>query len=157
MAEYGVMAQSVDLKPEAYSATGVLLAKTITESMNQILIKASKGLQSFQGGALKFLKPYFENCKGYLLQEIYGFHPNLVLTFGEPAHKLFVGMLDNSSDFGASMQEAFTGEFKKARFSGLEFDYSPCLHIKTFRVAETYGRSVQEFKRGLSDYLEGQN
>jgi len=50
MAEYGVMAQSVDLKPEAYSATGALLAKTITESMNQILIKASKGLQSFQGG-----------------------------------------------------------------------------------------------------------
>ena len=105
------------------------------------------------GGGFRFLKPYFERCKDYLVKEVVTFKPVLVLTFGEPAHKLFITMLDNSGDFGDSMQEAFIGEFKKAELQGLEFDYSPCLHIKNFRVAETYGESVKKFKIGLGDYL----
>lgn len=104
-------------------------------------------------GGLRFLGSYFEQCKDYLVKEIIKFKPVLVLTFGEPAHKLFITILDNRSDFGASMQEVFIGKFKKAKLKGFEFDYSPCLHIKTFRVAETYGESVRRFKTGLEDYL----
>ena len=32
-----------------------------------------------------------------------------------------------------------------------EFAYSPCLHIKTFRVAEKYGPAIEPFKRGLKE------
>ena len=67
MAEYGVMAQSVDLKPEAYSASGALLAKTITESTNQILIKAAKGLQSVQGGGWEILSHQITRIGDHLI------------------------------------------------------------------------------------------
>ena len=104
-------------------------------------------------GGLKFLKPYFQNCKDYLAEELLNFKPKFVLTLGEPTHKLFVSILDNQNDIPGSMQAAFTGQFIKAKFDGLEFDYSPCLHIKTFRVAEVYGDSVQRFKQGISAYF----
>jgi len=105
-------------------------------------------------GGFNFLKPYFEQCKDYLVKEIIKFKPLLVLTFGEPAHKLFITMLDNQGDFGASMHEAFIGKFKKAKLKDFEFDYSPCLHIKTFRVAETYGENILKLKSSLREYLE---
>jgi len=75
------------------------------------------------------------------------------LALGEPAHKLFVSILDNQSDIPGSMRAAFTGQFIKAKFNGFGFDYSPCLHIKTFRVAEVYGESVQRFKQGIVAYF----
>lgn len=106
-------------------------------------------------GGLKFLRPYFENCQSYLREELTSFRPNLALTLGEPAHKLFVSILDNGNSVPVSMQQAFTGQFIKAKFNQLEFDYSPCLHIKTFRVAQVYGDSVKRFKTGLSEYFKG--
>ena len=51
------------------------------------------------------------------------------------------------------MQEAFTGNFKKVTIEQHEFDYSPCLHIKTYRVAEVYGEGVIKFKKGLANYF----
>jgi hypothetical protein len=51
------------------------------------------------------------------------------------------------------MQTAFTGQFVLARLDGFEFDYSLCLHIQTFRVAETYGEGVVAFRRGLQEQL----
>jgi len=63
-------------------------------------------------------------------------------------------MLDNYVDIPDTMQEAFTGEFVKARIGDFEFDYSPCLHIKTWRVAEVYGDSVKKFKDGISAYFQ---
>ena len=44
--------------------------------------------------------------------------------------------------------------FSRVRFQGIEFDYSPCLHISTFRVAEAYGRPVETFKRELQRYFD---
>jgi uracil-DNA glycosylase len=105
-------------------------------------------------GGFHFLKPYFAQCKDYLVKEIIEFKPALALTFGEPAHKLFIALLDNSSDFEEGMEGAFTGVFKKAELQGFKFDYSPYLRIKTFRVADTYGDSVKKFKDGLADYLK---
>ena len=104
-------------------------------------------------GGLNFLKPYFDNCKEYLANELLNFKPDCVLTLGEPAHKLFITLLDNRSDIPDSMKTAFTGQFIRAQFKGFEFDYSPCLHIKTFRVAEVYGEGVQRFKQGISSYF----
>jgi hypothetical protein len=75
------------------------------------------------------------------------------LTLGEPAHKLFITILDNTEIIEDSMQASFTGEFMKAEINGVKFDYSPCLHIKTFRVAEVYGESVKLFKEGLHNYF----
>jgi hypothetical protein len=50
MREYVVMAETVTLKPEAYSATADQLAQLITAIVNKIVVKASKGLPNFQGG-----------------------------------------------------------------------------------------------------------
>jgi len=101
-------------------------------------------------GAVGFLEPYFDNCKDHLLEEISKFRPTLVLTLGEPAHKLFITTLDNRHDFAEDMKDAFTGRFVRAKFRGMEFDYSPSLHIQTFRVAHTYGERLRGFKRGLA-------
>jgi uracil-DNA glycosylase len=120
------------------------------------LVKCSfrKPPSTAQQGGLKFLRPYFRNCREYLVEEISEFQPSLVLTLGETAHKLFVATLDNRDSIADSMQAAFTGKFLKARLRDVEFDYSPCLHIKTFRVAEVYGDAVQRFKEGVAAYLE---
>ncbi len=98
-----------------------------------------------------FLKPYFENCSCYLMREVLNFRPNLVLTFGEPSHRYFTTLIDNKEQIGISMQSAFGNgeEFFKAQINGFEFSYSPSLHIKTFRVAEVYGKRVEIFKSSL--------
>jgi uracil-DNA glycosylase len=119
------------------------------------LVKCSfRELPSRLGG-LKFLGPYFENCKYHLAQEISRFQPTLLLTLGEPAHNSFISTLDNRDSVADRMKEAFTGKFVKAKFRGIEFDYSPCLHIQTFRVAHTYGDRLKGFKRGLAAYFKG--
>lgn len=105
-------------------------------------------------GASKFLQPYFQQCQGYLIEELRKFQPTILITLGEPAHEYFLTILDNGNDIGKSMKEAFTGSFFRARFRELEFDYSPCLHIQTFRVAETYGEKVSQFKKNLIRYFE---
>jgi uracil-DNA glycosylase len=106
-----------------------------------------------QTRVLSLLQPCFNNCKSYLAKEITNFKPTIVLTFGEPAHKLFISILDNSDVFKGSMKEAFTGEFIKASIRTVSFQYSPCLHIRTYRVADTYGKKVEEFKYNLRSIL----
>lgn len=118
------------------------------------LVKCSFDEPPSRLGGLKFLRPYFANCKDHLAKEISRFQPTLLLTLGEAAHKLFITTLDNREDIEEDMKEAFTGRFIRAKLRGMEFDYSPCLHIKTFRVAETYGDKLKRFKRGLADYLK---
>lgn len=102
---------------------------------------------------LNLIQPCFEYCKDYLVEEIGNFKPTMVLTFGEPAHKLFISILDNNDLFKGSMKEAFTGEFIKASVRNVSFQYSPCLHIKTYRVADTYGKRVEKFKYNLRKIL----
>jgi uracil-DNA glycosylase len=104
-------------------------------------------------GGLRFIQPYFNNCKDFLKEELRRFAPDCVLTFGEPSHRLFSSMLSNVPQISPYMKEAFTGQFIRAKFDDTEFDYSPCLHIKTFRVAEKYGESVQRFKENMSFYF----
>ena len=106
----------------------------------------------FQAGGFAFLKPYFERCKEYLIREIVSYSPDVVMTFGEPTHRLFVSILDDNK-FGKTMSEDFTGHFVNVRLRNTSFLYSPCLHIKTFRVAEKYGNKVTLFKRRMKDYL----
>ena len=102
---------------------------------------------------LNLIQPCFEYCKDYLVEEIGNFKPTIVLTFGEPAHKLFISILTNKDLFKDSMKEAFTGEFIKASIRNVSFKYSPCLHIKTYRVADTYGKKVEGFKYNLRKIL----
>ena len=54
------------------------------------------------------------------------------------------------------MKDDFTGNFIKVRLNNIEFYYSPCLHIKTYRVAETYGKQVFDFKEGLNKKINQQ-
>ncbi len=103
-----------------------------------------------------FLKPYFENCMTHLEKEVLNFRPNLVLSFGEPAHRYFSTMFDNRNEIENSMKLAFGKEekFFKARINGFEFSYSPSLHIKTYRVAETYGKKIEKFKLSLKNEIK---
>ena len=68
-------------------------------------------------------------------------------------HKTKAGR-NNTDNFNTTMRDAFTGKFKKAKIESHSFDYTPCLHIKTFRVAEVYGASVVNFKNALLSYFE---
>lgn len=108
-----------------------------------------------QEGALKFLEPRFKLCKKYLIKEICNFKPDIILTLGESAHKLFSKEIEVvSGNLKGKMKEDFTGKFVKASINGVEFNYSPCLHIKNFRVAETYGKQVFDFKKGLNERIK---
>jgi len=109
------------------------------------------------GGGLRLLQEYFANCKDYLSEELLNFKPTCALTLGEPAHRLFSTILENHESIPLEMEDAFTGRFIKVHFSGLDFDYSPCVHITTFRVAEVYGESVNIFKINMRAYLESAN
>ena len=108
-----------------------------------------------KGGALKFLKPRFNLCKKHLAKEIECFRPDVVLTLGESVHKLFSKEIKiTKGELKGKMKDDFTGKFIQAKFEDIEFSYSPCLHIKTFRVAETYGKQVFDFKNGLNERLK---
>lgn len=103
-------------------------------------------------GGLKYLTPFFANCQKYIVKEIVSYRPHLVVTLGEPTHMLFRTILDQK-DIPIKMQQAFTGKLIRTSVQGVPFDYTPCLHIKTFRVADVYGKAVGNFREGLTSYL----
>jgi len=77
----------------------------------------------------------------------------LLVSLGEPAHNSIITIFDNNNKFSSSMKSSFTGEFSQGIINNLTFDYTPCLHIKTFRVAEVYGESVNKFRKSILAYL----
>ena len=109
---------------------------------------------SSEKGGVKFLEGYFTKCKEYLLLEINQFKPDCVFTLGEPTHKYFIKMLQKQEDIPIDMKDSFGRGFYKIELNGFSFDYSPCLHIQTYHVAETYGEKIQEFKAGIADYFK---
>ena len=101
-----------------------------------------------------FLKPYFENCKEHLKQEIINYKPDVVFTFGEPTHRNLITLFDeNDLDLSEKMNEVFTGEFYDVSINGIKFKYTPSLHIQTYRVAETYGESIINFKSKVKEHF----
>ncbi len=63
-------------------------------AINLIKCFFSRPPSRFTAGGYKFLKPFFINCKEYLVAEITGFKPESVITLREPAHRLFIDILD---------------------------------------------------------------
>lgn len=120
---------------------------------NVVKCSFSKPPSDFGNGGFQFLTPYANKCRHHLAQEIARFHPTLVISLGEPSHKIFRQMLDKPEEVGESMQRAFTGRFVRVSIEGILFEYTPCLHIQTFRIAETYGSRVAAFKEGLKLHL----
>jgi len=51
MAEYGIMVQTIEIKPVIADATANEVSQYFTAGLNQIVQKASKGLNSFKGGS----------------------------------------------------------------------------------------------------------
>lgn len=104
----------------------------------------------------EFLRPYFDCCKSHLISEVQNYKPTLVISFGEPAHRYFTSIFDNKTAIKDDMQSAFGvgDKFFKAKVGEITFDYSPSLHIKTFRVAEVYGEKIKKFKATLGTLLE---
>lgn len=108
---------------------------------------------SEQGGR-EYLRKFFENCKSHLLKEILSFQPDLILSFGEPAHEYLLALFDDNSLFTKEMRFDFTGSFYHISVKGHHFKYSPCLHIQTYRVAESYGDKVKFFKSNIQDIFK---
>ncbi len=118
---------------------------------NVVKCSFSKPPSDFKGGGYKFLKKYAEKCRPYLAMEVKSFKPDLVITLGQPTHQIFREVLDDSTVLDSRMKEAFTGNFKTVSIDKYKFDYSPCLHIQTFRVAETYGQKLFKFKNIINE------
>jgi len=119
---------------------------------NVVKCKLSEKLFDRTEGGYKFLKPYFDKCKKYLMIEIATYKPDFIITLGESAHQLFCELIDKSTPINRKMKTAFDGTFKKIRIRDLETDYSPLLHIKTYRVAITYGDKVKAFNYVIKNY-----
>jgi len=117
------------------------------------LIKCTFPTPPSTRGKEEVLAPYFNCCEQHLLKEIENYRPTVVLTLGEPAHKLFLTKIQSDEIIATAMNKAFTGKFYRVKVNSTGFDYSPCLHIKTFRVAETYGDKVKMFKKGIANYF----
>ncbi len=100
-------------------------------------------------GGLKFLEPFFANCRSYLVQEILEFEPQLVVTFGEPAHQLFVRLFESPMGFDGQMKLDLVGRTRPVSVAGFSFEYTPCLHISQFRTAATYGPKVAEWLKHM--------
>lgn len=105
----------------------------------------------------QFLFNYFMQCKEHLYKEIVNFKPDYIVSFGEPAHMLLINQLFESKTIPLKMTQAFRGyfydEFIMNEAEKISFKYSPCLHITTFRVADTYGDKVKDFKKTLLNNL----
>lgn len=54
-----------------------------------------------------------------------------------------------------TMKNDFNGVLKKNKLNNTDYEflYTPCLHIQTFRVAETYGDAVIKFKKNINSYI----
>lgn len=111
---------------------------------NTVKCFLSKPPSSDKSNGYKVLQKYFSNCKNYLLNEITNYKPDVVITLGEPTHKLFLQLL-HSKEIKEKMKDSFTGEFYDCCINNVSFKYSPCLHITTFRIAETYGKTIDNF------------
>jgi uracil-DNA glycosylase len=106
---------------------------------------------------MKLLQTYFRNCRTYIFREISLFKPDFVLAFGEPAHELFFEILSDAGDLTSSMRKDFTGSLSKVRVGDTSFLYSPCLHIRTFMIADSYGDRTKEFKMNIKRYFQSPN
>lgn len=104
---------------------------------------------SLEGGS-KFLQTFFNHCKDYLITEVEKYKPDMVVTFGETTHKYFRTLLNSNISVPKSMKDAFSGQFYTVSVGNTSFIYSPCLHIQTYRVADTYGERLNKFKAGLA-------
>jgi len=117
---------------------------------NTVKCLLNKPPSSDKKDGLKILRPYFKNCKRYLIEEITLFKPDYLITLGEPAHILFLDICQEKKMIKRSMKDAFTGDFINVNVNGTKFKYSPCLHISTYRVADTYGKRIDLYKEQLS-------
>lgn len=111
---------------------------------NTVKCSFSRMPSELKNGGRELLKECFKNCCEYLKMEVKNFSPNLVLSFGEPAHEMFRSII--KEHIPEKMNDSFTGKFHRVSIDGVSMEYSPCLHILTFRIAEKYGRRVEQFK-----------
>lgn len=129
---------------------GVSKLDTMTiYATNVVKCSFSRMPSELKNGGRELLNHCFSNCKNYLKNEILSFSPNLVLSFGEPSHEMFSQIINVGLPL--KMKDAFSGRFHSVSIDNFSTKYSPCLHIKTFRVAETYGKKVDNFKKLISE------
>lgn len=108
--------------------------------------------------AINFLQKFFNNCQEHLINEITAYKPDYIVSFGEPAHQLLTQLFkSDKTTIPFKMKDAYSCGFLdmyiESNGSKIHFKYSPCLHVTTFRVADTYGDMVKDFKTTLLNKL----
>lgn len=111
---------------------------------NVVKCTFSRRPSELKKGGREFLNSCFLNCSQYLKNEVLAYSPNLILSLGEPSHEMFLKLVNGN--IPTKMKDAFSGQFYEVSIGNLKTNYSPCLHIQTFRVAEKYGEKVESFK-----------
>lgn len=71
-----------------------------------------------------FLRPFFDNCKQYVVDEIRELKPKVLLSLGEPCHQLLVTSFD--WPIGLRLKEVFGCTFLVETLFNV--DYIPCAH-----------------------------
>lgn len=121
---------------------------------NLVKCRFAKQPSNCKEGAYIFLESCFKNCVRYLREEIKSFRPSLVISLGETAHKLLCKELYPPKNFSCKMNQDFSKKIPVSlRDTDIFFDYMPCLHITTFRVAKTYGNKINSFRNNLSSLI----
>jgi len=111
---------------------------------NVVKCSFSRRPSELKKGGRELLNTCFSNCGQYLKNEILAYSPNLILSLGEPSHEMFLKLVN--ANIPIKMKDAFSGKLHEISIGNLKTKYSPCLHIQTFRVAEKYGKKVEDFK-----------
>lgn len=114
------------------------------------LEKVPTGTPSPEG----YLRSYFVVCKETLRLEFQRFKPHIVITFGQPALRLFreCVYVKDADAIPRSMRKALkrTAYCNITAF-GVSFDYLPCVHLNTAKCyREVYGDPL----RTLRNYLK---
>ena len=92
-----------------------------------------------------FLGPFFENCKRYLIDEIQGLRPRVLVSLGQPCHQLLVTAF--GWPMGLGMKDVF-GSFQITK-EPFNVTYVPCVHQPSCDK-EHYKAKWPDFLRSLA-------
>jgi uracil-DNA glycosylase family 4 len=79
---------------------------------------------------VEYLKPFFQNCRKWFLEEVQEMKPKILVSLGEPVHQLLVE--DFAWNVPKSMKDAF-GYTYTVKLLDKYIYYVPCIHINTKR------------------------
>jgi len=111
----------IDLARDVY-ATNLIKCRFPNKETPRILAK-NHGVSMTQ-----FLSPFFQNCKGWFLEELQEINPRIVISLGQPVHQMLVS--EFSLSVPIKMKDAF-GRVCAVSVLDHGLFYVPCIHYNS--------------------------